>query len=183
MLLLVLLRRLNMFFFSLFFSFFSFFFFLSLSSFLFSFFRVLSMPHQRECHCFCQVNWDHGCMRRWNQVTPFLCSEIHKNFSAYRARFHMPSAQSQGVGNMWYSFDYGPPTFLWSLFFFFLSLSLSLSLSLLISHTYAHNLSVCLSVFSLTLLPFHLFISAFVNPTRAFVCMYACMHVVGCYPL
>ncbi len=43
------------------------------------------------------------------QVTPFLCSDIHKNFSAYRARFHMPASLSQGVGNMWYSFDYGSP--------------------------------------------------------------------------
>lgn len=30
------------------------------------------------------------------------------NFSAYNARWHMPSASSNGVLNMWYSFNYGP---------------------------------------------------------------------------
>lgn len=38
-----------------------------------------------------------------------LSSDVKKslgNFSAYNARFAMPSQESGGVGNMWYSFDY-----------------------------------------------------------------------------
>lgn len=33
------------------------------------------------------------------------------NFSAYNARWKMPSASSGGVENMWYSFDFGPVHF------------------------------------------------------------------------
>lgn len=33
------------------------------------------------------------------------------NFTAYNARFSMPSLESQGVLNMWYSFDHGPVHF------------------------------------------------------------------------
>jgi hypothetical protein len=35
------------------------------------------------------------------------CPAKLNNFSAYRHRFYMPSADSGGVENMWYSFDYG----------------------------------------------------------------------------
>ena len=42
-----------------------------------------------------------------NEIIPTLCSDMHKNFTAYRARFNMPSLPSGGVDNMWYSFDYG----------------------------------------------------------------------------
>eukprot|EP00038_Savillea_parva_P018274 m.22861 g.22861 ORF g.22861 m.22861 type:complete len:487 (+) comp4035_c0_seq1:39-1499(+) len=34
------------------------------------------------------------------------------NFSAYNARFRMPSASSKGVLNMWYSYDFGPVHFI-----------------------------------------------------------------------
>jgi predicted phosphodiesterase len=39
-----------------------------------------------------------------------LSGKAHElsNFSAYNARYHMPSASSDGVLNMWYSFNYGP---------------------------------------------------------------------------
>jgi hypothetical protein len=30
-----------------------------------------------------------------------------RNFTAYQNRFRMPGAETGGVGNMWYSFDYG----------------------------------------------------------------------------
>mmetsp|Transcript_4421 Transcript_4421/g.12067 ORF Transcript_4421/g.12067 Transcript_4421/m.12067 type:complete len:485 (-) Transcript_4421:91-1545(-) len=34
-----------------------------------------------------------------------------KNFTAYNARWHMPSAESSGVMSMWYSWNYGPVHF------------------------------------------------------------------------
>merc|ERR1711957_820984 len=39
-----------------------------------------------------------------------LSGKAHElsNFSAYNARYHMPSASSDGVLNMWYSFNFGP---------------------------------------------------------------------------
>jgi len=46
------------------------------------------------------------------EVLPFTCAEQHRNFTAYRTRFHMPYAESGAVNNMWYSFDYGPVHFI-----------------------------------------------------------------------
>ncbi|KAJ8602646.1 hypothetical protein CTAYLR_004117 [Chrysophaeum taylorii] len=51
--------------------------------------------HEAECHSpACRVSWT----RR----------ESLRNFSAYQSRFRMPSEESGGSGNMWYSFEYGP---------------------------------------------------------------------------
>jgi hypothetical protein len=36
-----------------------------------------------------------------------LCSSDHKNQIPYSNRFHMPSKQSKGYSNSWYSFNYG----------------------------------------------------------------------------
>ncbi|KAK9235902.1 Metallo-dependent phosphatase-like protein [Lipomyces kononenkoae] len=36
-----------------------------------------------------------------------LCVEGQRNFTDYRTRFRMPSDESGGVGNFWYSFDHG----------------------------------------------------------------------------
>ena len=38
---------------------------------------------------------------------PTSCPSNFLNFSAYLTRFRMPYAESGGVNNMWYSFDYG----------------------------------------------------------------------------
>lgn len=34
------------------------------------------------------------------------------NFTAYNARFRMPSPESNGTLNMWHSFNYGPVHFI-----------------------------------------------------------------------
>jgi hypothetical protein len=49
--------------------------------------------HESECH-------SPSCLFDWS------VKHSLSNFSAYNARFAMPSAESGGVGNMWYSFDY-----------------------------------------------------------------------------
>ena len=41
------------------------------------------------------------------EVTPFLCPPHQRNMTAYRQRFRMPSVESGGVQNLWYSYDYG----------------------------------------------------------------------------
>jgi len=41
------------------------------------------------------------------EVTPFLCPQEQRNFTAYRQRWRMPVNESGGTSNMWYSFDYG----------------------------------------------------------------------------
>jgi len=44
------------------------------------------------------------------EVSPLIgrCSSDHKNQIPYSNRFHMPSKQSNGYLNSWYSFNYGP---------------------------------------------------------------------------
>ena len=55
--------------------------------------------HEAECHSpACLLDAD----RR----------EALRNFTAYNARFRMPSPESNGVLNMWSSFNYGPVTFI-----------------------------------------------------------------------
>jgi hypothetical protein len=51
--------------------------------------------HETECH-------SPACL-----LSPFKKNHLG-NYTAYNARFKMPSAESQGVKNMWYSFEYGP---------------------------------------------------------------------------
>lgn len=46
------------------------------------------------------------------EVTPFLCPHSQRNFTAYRHRFRMPSLESGGVENMWFSYDYGSVHFI-----------------------------------------------------------------------
>ncbi|KAK4246242.1 Metallo-dependent phosphatase-like protein [Corynascus novoguineensis] len=40
-------------------------------------------------------------------LTYYSCPESQRNFTAFQHRFHMPGAETGGVGNFWYSFDYG----------------------------------------------------------------------------
>eukprot|EP00035_Acanthoeca_spectabilis_P006196 m.121789 g.121789 ORF g.121789 m.121789 type:complete len:295 (+) comp13396_c0_seq3:655-1539(+) len=53
--------------------------------------------HESECHSPACILGGHG--------------KALSNFSAYNARWRMPSASSGGVENMWYSFDFGPVHF------------------------------------------------------------------------
>jgi len=41
------------------------------------------------------------------EATPFVCPANQRNFTAYRHRFRMPCAESGGLANLWYSYDYG----------------------------------------------------------------------------
>eukprot|EP01062_Namystynia_karyoxenos_P062540 TRINITY_DN5543_c0_g2_i1.p1 TRINITY_DN5543_c0_g2~~TRINITY_DN5543_c0_g2_i1.p1 ORF type:complete len:447 (+),score=165.48 TRINITY_DN5543_c0_g2_i1:86-1426(+) len=54
--------------------------------------------HESECH-------DPLCI-----IDPWVKKALG-NFSAYNARYHMPSAGTGGRASMWYSFDYGPVHF------------------------------------------------------------------------
>ena len=40
-------------------------------------------------------------------LTYFSCPPSQRNFTAYQNRFRMPGKESGGVGNFWYSYDYG----------------------------------------------------------------------------
>ncbi|KAI5456042.1 Metallo-dependent phosphatase-like protein [Mariannaea sp. PMI_226] len=42
-----------------------------------------------------------------SQLTYYSCPPSQRNFTAYQNRFHMAGEESGGVGNFWYSFDYG----------------------------------------------------------------------------
>jgi len=58
-------------------------------------YMVLPGNHESECHSpNCVANRGHR--------------EALRNFSAFNARWSMPSKESDGVLSMWYSFDYGP---------------------------------------------------------------------------
>jgi hypothetical protein len=46
------------------------------------------------------------------EVAPGLCDSKVGNFSTYRTRWRMPSAESGGVDSMWHSFDFGPIHFI-----------------------------------------------------------------------
>lgn len=55
--------------------------------------------HESECHSpDCLIDL-HGYGLKLN------------NFTAFNTRWHMPSANSDGVQNMWFSFDHGPVHF------------------------------------------------------------------------
>ncbi|RFU33816.1 hypothetical protein B7463_g2499, partial [Scytalidium lignicola] len=41
------------------------------------------------------------------ELTYFSCPPSQRNFTAYQHRFRMPGDETGGVGNFWYSFDYG----------------------------------------------------------------------------
>lgn len=62
-------------------------------------FMVVPGNHETECHSLVCLN------------NPELITKLG-NFSAYNNRFTMPSADSKGVKNMWYSFNYGPVHFI-----------------------------------------------------------------------
>jgi len=40
-------------------------------------------------------------------LTYYSCPTSQRNFTAYQHRFRMPGEETGGVGNFWYSFDYG----------------------------------------------------------------------------
>ncbi|KAL3430510.1 Metallo-dependent phosphatase-like protein [Aspergillus tetrazonus] len=40
-------------------------------------------------------------------LTYYSCPPSQRNFTAFQHRFHMPGKETGGVGNFWYSFDYG----------------------------------------------------------------------------
>ncbi|KAJ6151267.1 hypothetical protein N7470_007861 [Penicillium chermesinum] len=40
-------------------------------------------------------------------LTYYSCPPSQRNFTAYQHRFRMPGSETGGVGNFWYSFDYG----------------------------------------------------------------------------
>lgn len=42
-----------------------------------------------------------------SNLTYYSCPPSQRNFTAYEHRFRMPGNETGGVGNMWYSFDYG----------------------------------------------------------------------------
>ncbi|EMC97780.1 hypothetical protein BAUCODRAFT_66241 [Baudoinia panamericana UAMH 10762] len=42
-----------------------------------------------------------------SNLTYYSCPPSQRNFTDYQFRFRMPGAESNGVGNFWYSFDYG----------------------------------------------------------------------------
>ena len=52
-------------------------------------------------------NHDSECHSPQCVADPFIGRQLG-NFSAYTARWKMPSASSKGVANMWYSWNYGP---------------------------------------------------------------------------
>lgn len=42
-----------------------------------------------------------------SDLTYYTCPPSQRNFTAFQNRFRMPGAETGGVGNMWYSFEYG----------------------------------------------------------------------------
>ncbi|KAL7783600.1 Metallo-dependent phosphatase [Trichoderma ceciliae] len=42
-----------------------------------------------------------------SSLTYYSCPPSQRNFTAYQNRFRMPGGETGGVGNFWYSFDYG----------------------------------------------------------------------------
>ncbi|KAG9694524.1 acid phosphatase AphA, partial [Aureobasidium melanogenum] len=42
-----------------------------------------------------------------SELTYYSCPPSQRNFTTFQHRFRMPGAESGGVGNFWYSFDYG----------------------------------------------------------------------------
>ncbi|RHZ58046.1 hypothetical protein CDV55_104604 [Aspergillus turcosus] len=42
-----------------------------------------------------------------SNLTYYSCPPSQRNFTAYQHRFRMPGPETGGVGNFWYSFDYG----------------------------------------------------------------------------
>ncbi|KAG9246479.1 acid phosphatase AphA [Calycina marina] len=45
-------------------------------------------------------------------ITYYSCPPSQRNFTAYQNRFYMAGEETGGVGNMWYSFDYGSAHFI-----------------------------------------------------------------------
>jgi hypothetical protein len=42
-----------------------------------------------------------------SSLTYYTCPPSQRNFTTYQFRFRMPGEEAKGVGNFWYSFDYG----------------------------------------------------------------------------
>jgi Calcineurin-like phosphoesterase len=47
-----------------------------------------------------------------SSLTYYSCPPSQRNFTAYQNRFHMAGEKSGGVGNFWYSYDYGMTHFI-----------------------------------------------------------------------
>ena len=47
-----------------------------------------------------------------HSVSDIGCDENLRNFTAFNSRFRMPSDESGGIKNLWYSFDFGPVHFI-----------------------------------------------------------------------
>ncbi len=47
-----------------------------------------------------------------SDLTYYSCPPSQRNFTAFQNRFRMPGNESGGVGNFWYSFDYGNAHFI-----------------------------------------------------------------------
>ncbi len=52
----------------------------------------------------CPGNHDVSC----HSVSDFECNNLLQNFGAFNSRFRMPSEESKGAMNVWYSFNFGP---------------------------------------------------------------------------
>ena len=62
-------------------------------------YMVLPGNHEVDCHAICCILWK-----------PYR--DALRNFTAYNARYRMPSEESGGVMNMWYSYNYGQAHFI-----------------------------------------------------------------------
>lgn len=47
-----------------------------------------------------------------SDLTYYSCPPSQRNFTAFQHRFRMPGEETKGVGNFWYSFDYGMAHFI-----------------------------------------------------------------------
>jgi hypothetical protein len=69
-----------------------------------SFLNSVSIFSKNSPYMVCPGNHDITC----HSITDIGCPKNLRNFTAFNSRFKMPSDTSNGVENMWYSFDYGP---------------------------------------------------------------------------
>lgn len=70
------------------------------------FFRLIEPVARRAPYLVTPGNHDVTCHIKGDEG----CLEYHKNFTVFNTRWRMPSRQSNGVENLWYSFDYGNGT-------------------------------------------------------------------------
>ena len=66
------------------------------------FFKNVESFSNNTPYMVCPGNHDVTC----HSITDLGCEDGFKNFGAFNSRFKMPSLESNGVKNMWYSFDF-----------------------------------------------------------------------------